>query len=147
LPLFLDLLPAAGVNPGTTQYLGLSRWDVPPQILSMPGAQGSYFTLSDPGAKNAFESRYRAQFSSEPHQLAGLAFDGINAIASLVRQGRADALSGRALTQSAGFQGASGVFRIRPDGTNQRGLAVATVRNNQVTILDPAPSGFGGAGF
>lgn len=53
----------------------------------------------------------------------------------------------RALTQNSGFQGANGVFRLRPDGTNERGLAVATVRNNQVIILDPAPSGFGGAGF
>lgn len=147
LPLFLDLLPAAGIDPATTQYIGLSRWDVPPQILSMAGAQGSLFTLTDPSATNAFESRYRAQFGSDPHQLAGLAFDGINAIGSLVRQGRSDALTGRALTQSSGFQGATGVFRIRPDGTNERGLAVATVRNNQVTILDPAPSGFGGAGF
>ena len=147
LPLFLDLLPAAGINPATTQYLGLSRWDVPPQILSMPGAQGSLFTLPDRASATAFENRYRAQFGSSPHQLAGLAFDGINAIGSLVRQGRSDALSGRALTQNAGFQGATGVFRIRPDGSNDRGHAVATVRNNQVTILDPAPSGFGGAGF
>jgi ABC-type branched-subunit amino acid transport system substrate-binding protein len=147
LPLLLDLLPSAGLNPATTQYMGLSRWDVPPQILSLPGAQGSYFTLTDPGATNAFESRYRAQFGSEPHQLAGLAFDGINAVGALVRQGRSDALSGRALTQNAGFQGATGVFRIRPNGTKERGLAVATVRNNQVIILDPAPSGFGGAGF
>ncbi|SHG71142.1 penicillin-binding protein activator [Marivita hallyeonensis] len=147
LPMFLDLLPAAGVDPATTQYMGLARWDVPPQILSMAGAQGGYFTLTDRGSTNAFESRYRAQFNADPHPLAGLAFDGINAIGSLIRQGRSDALSGRALTQGSGFQGATGIFRIRPDGTNERGLAVATVRNNQVTILDPAPSGFGGAGF
>ena len=147
LPMFLDLLPAAGLSPETTQYIGLARWDVPAQILSMAGAQGGYFTLTDPGVTNAFESRYRAQFDSDPHPLAGLAFDGINAVGALVRQGRSDALTARALTQNSGFQGATGVFRIRPDGTNERGLAVATVRNNQVTILDPAPSGFGGAGF
>lgn len=147
LPLLLQLMPEAGISPSTTQYMGLSRWDVPPQILSMPGAQGSYFTLNDTAAENAFKSRYRAQFGSDPHQLAGLAFDGIAAIGALARQGRSDALSGRALTQNSGFQGANGVFRLRGDGTNERGLAVATVRNNQVTILDPAPSGFGGAGF
>lgn len=147
LPMFLDLLPAAGIDPAVTQYIGLARWDVPAQILSMPGAQGGYFTLTDPGATSAFDSRYRAQFGSAPHPLAGLAFDGIAAIGALVRQGRTDALSKGALTQSSGFQGANGVFRIRADGTNERGLAIATVRNNQVTILDPAPSGFGGAGF
>lgn len=147
LPMLLQLLPEAGVNPATTQYMGLARWDVPTHILSMPGAQGGYFTLPDTAAKNAFDSRYRAQFGQEPHPLAGLAFDGIAAIGALVRQGRSDALTARALTQNSGFQGANGVFRLRPDGTNERGLAVATVRNNQVTILDPAPSGFGGAGF
>lgn len=147
LPILLQLLPEAGVSPSTTQYMGLARWDVPAQILSMPGAQGGYFTLPDTAAKTAFESRYKAQFGQDPHPLAGLAFDGIAAIGALVRQGRSDALSGRALTQNSGFQGANGVFRLRPDGTNERGLAVATVRNNQVIILDPAPSGFGGAGF
>ncbi|WP_439124440.1 penicillin-binding protein activator [Marivita sp.] len=147
LPMLLQLMPEGGVNPATTQYLGLARWDVPTQILSMPGAQGGYFTLADTASKSAFDSRYRAQFGKDPHPLAGLAFDGIAAIGALVRQGRSDALSARALTQNSGFQGANGVFRIRPDGTNERGLAIATVRNNQVTILDPAPSGFGGAGF
>jgi hypothetical protein len=147
LPMLLQLLPEAGVDPDRTQYMGLARWDVPSQLLSMPGAQGGYFTLPDTAAKNAFDTRYRARYDSAPHPLAGLAFDGIAAIGALVKQGRSDALSARALTQNSGFQGANGVFRIRPDGTNERGLAVATVRNNQVTILDPAPSGFGGAGF
>jgi len=49
--------------------------------------------------------------------------------------------------QSAGFQGVNGVFRFGPDNTTDRGLAVATVRNNQVVVIDPAPQGFGGAGF
>lgn len=147
LPILLQLLPEAGVNPTATQFMGLARWDVPAQILSMRGAQGGYFTLPDTAAKNAFDSRYRAQFGADPHPLAGLAFDGIAAVGALVRQGSSDALSMRALTQNSGFQGANGVFRLRPDGTNERGLAVATVRNNQVIILDPAPSGFGGAGF
>jgi ABC-type branched-subunit amino acid transport system substrate-binding protein len=147
LPMFLDLLPAAGLDPDVTQYIGLARWDIPAQLLSMPGAQGGYFTMTDPAATNAFNSRYRAQFNSDPHPLAGLAFDGIAAIGALVRQGRSDALTTAALTQGSGFQGATGVFRLRADGTNERGLAVATVRNNQVTILDQAPSNFGGAGF
>jgi len=39
------------------------------------------------------------------------------------------------------------VFRLRPDGTNERGLAVATIADKRVQILSPAPRGFGGAGF
>ena len=51
------------------------------------------------------------------------------------------------LTQGAGFVGVNGIFRLRGDGTNERGLAVAQVQNNQVVVIDPAPRGFGGAGF
>ena len=81
---------------------------------------------------------------STPHPLAGLAFDGVAAVGALVSQGRSDALTAAALTQSAGFQGTGGVFRLLPNGTNQRALAIATVRDNQVVILDPAPTSFGG---
>lgn len=62
-------------------------------------------------------------------------------------KGNSNALTGAALTQGAGFQGASGIFRLRSDGTNDRGLAIATIRNNQVVVIDAAPQSFGGAGF
>ncbi|MDG1337051.1 MAG: penicillin-binding protein activator, partial [Tateyamaria sp.] len=51
------------------------------------------------------------------------------------------------LTQNAGFQGASGVFRLLRDGTNERGLAVASVDNKKVVVISPAPRSFGRAGF
>jgi len=37
LPLFAQLLPEAGISVGSTQYIGLTRWDIPPQTLSLPG--------------------------------------------------------------------------------------------------------------
>ena len=147
LPLLLQLLPEAGVATASTQYVGLARWDVPAQTLQLRGAQGGWFALPSRQATAAFESRYAGAFGSAPHQLGGLAYDGIAAIGALAVRGKSDALTRGALTQSAGFQGTSGVFRLKADGTNERGLAVATVRNNQVVILDPAPRSFGGAGF
>ncbi|SMC63796.1 penicillin-binding protein activator [Primorskyibacter flagellatus] len=147
LPLLLQLLPEAGVAPASTQYLGLSRWDVPAQTLQLRGAQGGWFALPNQQTVSAFEGRYASAFGSAPHQLGGLAYDGIAAIGALASRGKNNALTRGALTQSAGFQGTSGVFRLKADGTNERGLAVATVRNNQLVILDPAPRSFGGAGF
>lgn len=147
LPLLSQLLPEAGISPATTQYAGLTRWDLPVQTLDLPGLQGGWFTVPDPSRSSAFRSQYQAAYGSAPHPLAGLAFDGIAAIGALVAQGNAGALTGAGLTQGSGFQGASGIFRFRPDGTNQRGLAVATVRDNKAVIIDAAPRGFGGAGF
>jgi ABC-type branched-subunit amino acid transport system substrate-binding protein len=147
LPLFVQLLPEQGVRQPEVQYVGLTRWDIPPQTLELPGVQGGWFAVPDPNRTAAFRSRYQAAYGGAPHPLAGLAFDGMAAVGALVARGGRDPFSVGSLTQGAGFQGATGVFRLRPDGSNQRGLAVATVRNKQVVVIDPAPNGFGGAGF
>lgn len=146
LPLFSQLLPESGVSRETVQYIGLTRWDIPPQTLELPGVQGGWFALPDPSAAQQFSSRYGAAYGGVPHPIGGLAYDGIAAIGALVGAGRADALSWAALTQGAGFQGVSGIFRLRSDGTNERGLAVATIQNNQVVVIDPAPRSFSGGG-
>ncbi|ASM70891.1 MULTISPECIES: penicillin-binding protein activator [Roseobacteraceae] len=147
LPLLAQLLPEAGIQPTVTQYIGLTRWDIPSPTLSLPGLQGGWFAVPDPARSAAFRSKYEAAYGSAPHPVAGLGFDGIAAVGALVAKGRSNALTGAALTQGAGFQGASGIFRLRADGTNDRGLAIATIRNNQVVVIDAAPQSFGGAGF
>ena len=146
LPLYSQLLPEAGVSRETVQYIGLTRWDIPPQTLELPGVQGGWFALPDPSAAAQFRSRYTAAYGGVPHPIGGLAYDGVAAIGALVGAGRSDALSGAALTQGAGFQGVSGIFRLLANGTNERGLAVATIQNNQVVVIDSAPRSFGGAG-
>lgn len=147
LPLLAQLLPEAGIQPTVTQYIGLTRWDIPSPTLSLPGLQGGWFALPDPARSAAFSAKYQAAYGSTPHPIASLGFDGIAAVGALVAKGKSNALTGAALTQGAGFQGASGIFRLRSDGTNDRGLAIATIRNNQVVVIDAAPQSFGGAGF
>lgn len=147
LPLFAQMLPEAGLGPDEAQFIGLTRWDIPPQTLEMPGVQGGWFAQPDPSRTQSFAARYSAANDSAPHPIAGLAYDGIAAIGALVRSGRSNALSTSALTQGAGFQGATGIFRLLADGTNERGLAVAQIRDKQVVVIDPAPRAFGGAGL
>lgn len=147
LPLLTQLIPEAGLRPPEVQFIGLTRWDIPPATLSLPGVQGGWFALPDPGLSQQFQARYQAAYGQPPHPIAGLAYDGIAAIGALVKQGSADPLGHGALTQGSGFVGVNGIFRLRPDGTNERGLAVATIRNNQVVVIDPAPRSFGGAGL
>ncbi len=146
LPILATALPEAGLSPAATRFIGLTRWNATPQALALPGLQGGLFALPDQQLSTLFESRYAAAYGDGPHPLAGLAYDGIAAIGALVARGGANALSRNALTQGQGFQGTSGIFRLLSDGTNERGLAIAEVRNNQVTILEPAPRSFGGPG-
>jgi len=147
LPLLSQLLPEAGLSGTSTQFIGLTRWDLPSATLALPGVQGGWFALPDPGLTQQFQQRYSAAYGEAPHPIAGLAYDGIAAIGALVRSGRTDALGRAALTQGSGFAGVNGVFRLLPDGTNERGLAVAQIRNNQVVVIDAAPRSFGGFGL
>lgn len=147
LPLLTQLMPEAGISPAVTQYIGLTRWDVPSQTLDLPGVQGGWFAIPDPTMTARFRDRYQTAYGEAPHSIGGLAYDGIAAIGALIISGRPDALSRASLTQGAGFQGVNGIFRLRADGTNERGLAVAQIRDRQVVVIDPAPRTFGGAGF
>lgn len=146
LPILATALPEAGLDPSVTRFIGLTRWNATPQALSLPGLQGGLFALPDQQMTALFESRYSAAYGTPPHPLASLAYDGIAAVGALVARGDTQALGRRALTQAQGFQGTSGIFRLLPDGTNERGLAVAEVRGGQITIVDRAPRAFGGAG-
>jgi hypothetical protein len=148
LPLLSQLLVDNGIDRTSTQLIGLTRWDIPPATLALPGVQGGWFALPDPGLQAQFGARYESAYGSQPVPVASLAYDGIAAIGALASRAQGGApLSKGDLTQSAGFAGVSGIFRLLPNGTNERGLAVATIRTNQVVVIDAAPRSFGGAGF
>jgi ABC-type branched-subunit amino acid transport system substrate-binding protein len=147
LPLLSQLLIENGIDRTTTQFIGLTRWDVPSSTLALPGVQEGWFALPDPGLQAQFQARYQAAYGSAPVAVAGLAYDGIAAIGALARASAGAAITREALSQPAGFAGVSGVFRLLPNGTNQRGLAVAAIRDGAVVVIDPAPRSFAGAGL
>ncbi|MCB1406757.1 MAG: penicillin-binding protein activator [Rhodobacteraceae bacterium] len=146
LPVLAQLLPDNRIAYPQFQFMGITQWNVPPATLQLRGLQDGWFTMPDPALTAQFEARFTEAFGQAPHPIAGLAYDGIAAIGALLGTGATDALSRASLTQGSGFVGVNGVFRLMPDGTNQRGLALATIRNNAVVILEPAPRSFAGSG-
>jgi ABC-type branched-subunit amino acid transport system substrate-binding protein len=147
LPILAELLPQNGLSPVQFQYAGLTRWDVPAATLNLRGLQGGWFALPDPALTARFDARYAASYGAAPNPVAALAYDGIAAVGALLRQGGAEALSAARITQGQGFAGVNGVFRFRADGLNERGLAVAQVREGQSVVISPAPRSFAGGGF
>ncbi len=146
LPILATSLNDRGLSPSATPLIGITRWDAAPQAASLPGLQNGLFAMADAGREAAFRNRYQATYGSAPHPLASIAYDGIAAIGALAATGDRNALTKGSLTRSSGFAGATGIFRLRSDGTNQRALAVARIANNQVSIVDPAPQSFGRGG-
>ncbi|WP_375257363.1 penicillin-binding protein activator [Citreimonas sp.] len=144
MPMLLQMLPENGLAPAKVQYIGLTRWDVKPELYNLPGARGAWFAVPDRSRQSGFEGRYAQTYGSAPHPLAGLGYDGISAIAASASR---NGVPASALTRGSGFDGATGRFRLGADGSNQRALAVASIQNGQVIIVDPAPSSLGRAGF
>jgi ABC-type branched-subunit amino acid transport system substrate-binding protein len=147
LPLISQLLADNGLNSNVAQFVGLTRWDIPTATLGLPGVQGGWFALPDPALYAQYQARYQSSFNEQPHPISGLAYDGIAAIGALMGRAGSGPITKQALTQGAGFVGVNGIFRLRGDGTNERGLAVAQIRGGRAVVIDAAPRNFGGAGF
>ena len=142
LSLLAQLLPEAGVNPAVIQYAGTTRWDASPAAYNLKGIQGGWFVLPDPLRVAGFEARYEAAYGKRPHPLAPIAYDGIAAVAASIATGQPDPLGPTGLTRPEGFQGALGAFRLLPGGRIERALSVATIKGNEVIVIDPAPTRF-----
>lgn len=140
MPMLLTMLPENGLTPDAVQYIALTRLDVRPDLFDLPAAEGTWFTQPDDLASQSFRDRYASTYDNLPHPLAGLAYDGVAAIAALRASG--EAVTPQNLTRPQGFEGSGGVFRFKADGSNQRALAIATVRDKQVITLEPAPASF-----
>ncbi|WP_039018671.1 penicillin-binding protein activator [Halocynthiibacter namhaensis] len=147
LGLTTQMLRENGVTQQELQFIGLRRMDRPATMLTQPGVQGGWFATPDARMQQTFISRYTAAYGGAPHPIAGVAYDGMAAVGALLKTSRSDALTVNSLTQSSGFAGVSGVFRLLPDGSAQRALAVSTIRGGVLTEISPAPRSFGGAGF
>ncbi len=77
---------------------------------------------------------------------ASLAYDAVALVAALVKTQGRQRFSEEVLTNSSGFTGIDGLFRFRPDGTNQRGLAVLQRDADRRSDRQPAAEGVRGVG-
>ena len=98
-----------------------------------------------PPASAISPRRYRSRYGQDPVRTASLAYDAVALVAALVKTQGAQRFSEEVLTNSSGFTGIDGLFRFRPDGTNQRGLAVMRVVPRAARSSARRPRPFGGS--
>jgi ABC-type branched-subunit amino acid transport system substrate-binding protein len=137
-----DALTAAGANLKNLQLLGTGLWDNP-RVFASPKLQGGLYAAPDPSGFRAFATRYRAKFGTEPVRTATLAYDAVALVAALARTQGGQRFTADVLTNTSGFAGIDGLFRFRPDGTNERGLAVMRVGTGGGVPVAGSPKSFG----
>lgn len=131
-----------GIDPTRVRLLGSTLWDDDPNLAYDPMLVGGWYAAPDPGAWRDFRNRYRTAYGVEPPRLATIAYDA-TLLALLLASGPGGLdFSTAALTDPAGFAGVDGIFRFKPDGTVERGLAIMEVRDGFVDVREPAPLSF-----
>jgi ABC-type branched-subunit amino acid transport system substrate-binding protein len=124
---------------GTVQLLGSTLWE-DPTLAGVPALQGGWFAAPAPERRLAFEQKYRSVHGSTPPRLATIVYDAVALGAALAKNHMP--FTDQSLTQGSGFAGLDGIFRFRPDGQVERGLAVLEIRNGQIVTRDPAANSF-----
>jgi ABC-type branched-subunit amino acid transport system substrate-binding protein len=145
VPTVVQALSAAGVQPRRIQLLGTGLWD-DPRIFGDPNLLGGWYAAPDSAGFRNFAGRYRSRYGQDPVRTATLAYDAVALVAALVKTQGEQRFSEQVLTGASGFAGIDGIFRFRPDGTNQRGLAVLRVAPNGGQVVSPSPRAFNGSG-
>jgi len=145
VPSVVQALNQNGLDTKRVQLLGTGLWE-DAQIFSNPALDGAWYAGPDSTGFRAFSARYRARYGSDPVRTASLTYDAVALIAALVKTQGAQRFSESILTNSSGFTGIDGLFRFRPDGTNQRGLAVMKITPTGGQIISAPPKAFGASG-
>lgn len=138
-------LPYFGIDPDQVKFLGTGLWDES-GIGTEPALDGAWYAAPPPTARANFDKRYEKLYEKRPPQLATLGYDATALAAVLARGPQGPNFSAVTLTSPNGFNGLDGIFRFRPDGLVQRGLAVLEVHRSQNTVIDPAPTSFRNVG-
>src|SRR5215831_19006791 len=144
VPTVVQALTANGIDTKRVQLLGTGLWE-DAQIFSNPQLDGAWYAGPDSTGFRNFSARYRSRYGRDPVRTASLAYDAVALVAALVKTQGKQRFSDEVLTTSSGFTGIDGLFRFRPDGTNQRGLAVLRVSPTGGQVISPPPKGFGGS--
>ncbi len=141
VPQVVQALTTSGVNLKRVQLLGTGLWD-DPRIFSTPALDGGWYAAPESTGFRNFSARYRARYGQDPVRTATLAYDAVALVAALVKTQGPQRFSEQVLTNASGFAGIDGVFRFRPEGPNERGLAVLRVAPAGGQVISPAPHSF-----
>jgi len=140
------LLASNGVTSKGLQFLGTGQWDYP-AIGRETALVGSWFPAPDPKGWSDFVGKYAKTYGSTPPRIASLGYDAVSLAVSLSPNPPGQRYTATTLTRGSGFAGVDGLFRLLPDGTSERGLAILEVREYGPQVMEPAPNSFTSAQY
>jgi hypothetical protein len=105
-----------------------------------PRLVGAWYPGPDPRGWTDFAQKYAKSYNQSPPRIASLAYDAVSMAIAVTSGGNGQRFTAAALTRDSGFTGVDGAFRLLPDGTTERSLAILEVQKFGTGVLDPAAS-------
>jgi branched-chain amino acid transport system substrate-binding protein len=139
LELLGRLLPQAKIDTGKVKLLGTGGMDYP-NAGRDAALVGAWYPGPDPRGWSDFAQKYAKTYQAAPPRIAGLAHDAVNLAIALAGDSSGQGFSTAALTRAGGFTGIDGAYRLLPDGTTDRALAILEVQKFGSAVVDAAPS-------
>ena len=144
LPSLAPLLPYFEMDTQSVKLMGLAGWDYI-GVGKEAALTGGWFAAPDPKGWQDFTKRYSETYGDVPPRLASLSYDAVSLAISLSNNEPGRRFVAAELMRPSGFQGVDGLFRLRSDGTSERGFAVLEVQKFGNQVIDAAPTSFGTA--
>ncbi len=138
IPTLSPILPYFEVDTNAVKLVGTGSWDYSDIGREKPFRKG-WFPGPTPEGWRKFTRRYAETYGKAPPRIASLAYDAVSVAVSLSKKPRGSRYTARQLTRRSGFAGVDGLFRLRNDGTSERGLAVLEIQKFGARVVDRAP--------
>lgn len=137
----LQTMRRLGINVVGKQLIGSGAWET----VKFEEAQleNSIYPGRDATAFGEFAARYEQINGIAPNVWAALGYDAVTLAADLIRRlGPEQAFRPEGIENTRGFSGINGIFRLRSNGTAERGLAIYGIVGGERKLLVPAPTSF-----
>ncbi|MGH7005365.1 MAG: penicillin-binding protein activator, partial [Alphaproteobacteria bacterium] len=145
LRMVASLLAYYDVDPDKIRFLGTGRWD-DEALRRELSLRGGWYAAPDPNAFDKFSEKFKGAHGDEPPRIATLAYDAVALAGAIAKKPDGFDYSAQTLTDPSGFAGIDGIFRFKPDGLSERGLAVVEIGRDEVKVVGEAPRSFGQPG-
>src|SRR5262245_39648883 len=139
LELLGRLMPIAKIDVRKVKVLGTGGMDYP-NAGRDSAFVGAWYPGPDPRGWSEFAQKYAKTYQGAPPRIAGFAHDAMNLAIALAGDSSGQGVSAAALTRAGGFTGIDGAYRLLPDGTTDRSLAILEVQKFGPTVIEPAPA-------
>ena len=139
LELVARLLPQAEIDTEKVKLIGTGGMDYPnagrdAQLV------GAWYPAPDPRGWTDFSQKYAKSYGQAPPRIASLAYDAVSLAIALSGGADGQRYGAAQLTRPSGFTGVDGAFRLLPDGSTDRALAILEVQKFGAGIVDAGSS-------